>query len=1249
VFDILKQCLMSCCVSLVFALLLPVYTANAQLQITQLKEQYQKTQFVANGVVEAVIVVPSGSRYSEALNIVQARVRDLTGSVLPVLSADALPKDLLKTRNVIALGNIATSAFIERLYCEWQVILDLKYPGRGGYVVRSLHNPYGTGKNVIFLGGSDDVGVHEAAREFSARLRGSAVDLSVDRLMTIRLGAGLTPPQIGAQLADWKVLSWSDSRRKTSHGVVTGYDPATYFGWNPISVAGILYYMTGDTKYLQTFKELALPNTHLVPLQNSRDEAFSDPLDPLVKSHHYRSHLVDRVFDLIEESPGFSDSERLAITQKLFMHQMELDPAHTYVENNPDRHALWHLLNIYSGSMYFSVSYPDPVWHRRLDNVRRSFQSLIHDPTWGERDTLEWVSTSIEPVVDFFLMDGSSEFVASGTAKTLMQGLEALMSGEELDDYNKYLSLGLLSKASYLLKDPRYIWMAQHLGVDLNVFRIGQSYWSTASMTGQPPTDLAGKITRVPVVQNDLSAANASVAAQDAFQLLSYRSGLSATDDYWLLDGFEGLGRHPFQLNTLLSLRMFGGKSILSGYANDLSIWRNGMTESRVARSAALKQHFANNNFAYVHSAVPDMSGAGWDRHFVYVRDSLALVVDQVNPLAAGRFDIVTSWQLGGAVKESGEMFRSCQTDNGIAMSSVDIPLQKIASNVVQGKRSVDLHPGQTRSQATVFFETAHPATFSRLQHGGYLFGGSHTAFVASGPLDREDISCEAAFVYVDQKQIFLAHATQLRLQGDVLFHSDKPVNVHWNLVGKFLTVAAAEAACIQFLAHDKLNMSFVRSPGNTILSAIPPANLQEHIASLLKASSHDIAPFEDFSTLAPTDAGAPIWSIDLGQKLSGLVLAKDSFWTASQDGSTAILSRFDQNGRRLARQTRRGEMLSLFPLPDALRANNFSVLAGFKDDTLCAYAEDGREVWKVTAAIHPSFRIGDHYEAPWFTNPAEPDNMRGILSIAVDDFWGNGEQLIALGRPCTVEFRTLNGDLKASVPTRWGNNTALAVLHGNHGMNDAMVLAGKAYTGNPRLSGIDSGYRNVGDALFAAILPGFTDMHAWLQRGMASLQVADINDDGKDEVIYTLSGHWNELRVYDDIGNPLWTKFFGPDKVAGGSSFMSALSLIDLHERKGRAVIVGTRNGWVNAFDSSGQALWQHQVSGGVTCMATADEKGVLIVGCDDGALYLFDKIGDAVLLGRMKGSVRKIATCGDRMVVGSDQGVLSCYSIVH
>jgi len=92
-------------------------------------------------------------------------------------------------------------------------------------------------------------GVSEAARVFAARnLKGSAANLNVGWLMKMRLGKGLSLPVIGAHMEKWNVQSWSDSSRTLSDGIKTGYEPATYFGWNPISIAGALYYMTGQER-----------------------------------------------------------------------------------------------------------------------------------------------------------------------------------------------------------------------------------------------------------------------------------------------------------------------------------------------------------------------------------------------------------------------------------------------------------------------------------------------------------------------------------------------------------------------------------------------------------------------------------------------------------------------------------------------------------------------------------------------------------------------------------------------------------------------------------------------------------------------------------------------------------------------------------------------------------------------------------------------------------------------------------------
>ena len=113
------------------------------------------------------------------------------------------------------------------------------------------------------------------------------------------------------------------------------------------------------------------------------------------------------MFDLIEESPLFTDEERLFLTNKLLDHQRleiwgkHLEPwsvSDNYRAPHASRHGMWHLLCIYTGSRYFGKYYPDPRWQKRMQNVRESFEAWIEDPTWGEMDTLQWVSTSTEPV-----------------------------------------------------------------------------------------------------------------------------------------------------------------------------------------------------------------------------------------------------------------------------------------------------------------------------------------------------------------------------------------------------------------------------------------------------------------------------------------------------------------------------------------------------------------------------------------------------------------------------------------------------------------------------------------------------------------------------------------------------------------------------------------------------------------------------------------------------------------------------------
>ncbi len=1244
-------------------LLFLVFSASSALAvgpITKLKDPSLQTQLVSAKQPAAVIVAPSGDAAKLAVALIQNRVKALSGVELSVADAALRPEKLLAQTHVIALGNMSDNAFIRALYTQWYTLLDAKYPGNGGYELRSLHNPLGTGKNVIFVGGSDAAGVEKAAAALAGKLEAKE-PLAVGWLMEIRLGEEVKPPPFPTEPDGNAVYSWQDSWRGTwspraEERKGTGYEPSTFFGWNPISIAGMLYYMTGRKEYLDTFKALAMPDPKRLPKRLLIDEAFEDPADALVKSYHYRAHLLDLVWDLIEESPLFTDQERLYITNKLIEHQLHYDPRHVYSKANPDRHGAYHMLSIYTGSRYFQKYYPDPVWDKRIENVRTGFRSFIGNPTWGERDTLEWVSTSIEPVFDFFLMDGADDFVKSGTALTFMRGLEALRTGDQVDDFNRYLPINMLFKASYFLNDNRYVWMAHQLGADFDMFRIGQSYWPAPTLA-EPPIDLVGKASVVPLARSDRETSKTPVSASEAFQLLSFRSGLQASDDFLQLDGFEGLGRHPYQVNTLSRLRMFAGKSILAGYANDLNIWHNGMTDAHVARSAALKQQVTTKTDAYIHTLVPDMPGSKWQRRVIYRKDSWCMVLDRVTADRSGRFDIVSSWEAGSNVKGFEKPARRVELGNGAGILSADITFEQVSASIVQAKVSRELEADDSVSLATLFFDNARPKAITALNHGGYLISGSRPAFVHVGPYRSKEFFISAEFACIDRDLLLLEGATDMAFQGAAVFRSDRPVTILWDLKTGSAVVWARETVRIQ-LASSGQSIDKVVQPGERVISsAAPLQGLPGRIENVVTAMKTDLSTLagEEVQSSKPQLDWQPKWEIALDGKVNKIAGPDTSaegqqwFWAVSQQGLKSQLSRIGLGGRLLSSTKPEGEILSVWPARSKDQSRAFSLLVGFKDDTLRAFAETGKEIWAVKAEIHPSFMIGDRYEAPWFTDPRPPYNMTGVYSILVGDFWGIGREEIAIGRPCTVEFYDLNGHMNARVPTRWGNNTALA-LQRDSAMNwkSPVLLAGKAFTGSPHLSGINHAYSNIGDNLFGEIAPGFTNMHAWLQRGLSGLRVADIDNIGGDEVILTLSGHWNELRVYDANGKIRWMQFFGPDK-KGIIPFFTALETMDLTGDGSKEVIVGTKKGWLMVFSSAGTLLWQRPFAGGVTCLSVNDEKRLLVVGCDDGSLVLLDADGRQRSIGKMAGAVRAVVFKGSSVFAGSDKGQICHYQVSH
>ncbi|MBN1669451.1 MAG: PQQ-binding-like beta-propeller repeat protein [Kiritimatiellae bacterium] len=1229
--------------------------AGAAGGITVLKDLHIRTSLVGPDGPEAVIVAPPGARYGGAVSAIQAAVRKCTKTELPVQGAARAPELLLRERNVIAVGNMSTNPFIEHMYRQWYVLLDLKYPGPGGYVVRSCHNPYGTGRNVIWVGGSDDEGVLRAAKAFAARLK-PARPLEVGWLMEIQLGDGVMPPEIGDAVKGWRrnVFSWRDSWRKIGEQT-TGYGPSSCFGWNPISIAGVLYYMTGRQEYLDYFKAMTMPDPNRIPIPNRTDGALNDPLHPLVKNYHYMAHLVDCVYDLIEESPLFSDKERLYLTNELLDHQNHFDPKDDF--KGGGRHGMWHNLCIYTGSRYFAKSYPGPRWEKRMANVRRMFHSRLKSPGWGESDTLCWVSTSTEPYFEFFMLDGFDEFVASGTARTMMSAMEILWTGNRIEESNRYMPISLLHKAAYMLKDGRYLWLLGQLGFDFDVFRIGQSFWPPDALQPAPPTDRVGPVSYFPLAQGDWYKGGRAIPKEEGFQVLSYRAGLGPKDDFFQIDGYHGRARNPYHVNPVYLLRM-DGQTLLSGYSNQLHVRRNGMVETEVAMAAALKRTVALGATAYVKTQVPNMPFSSWDRHVLYAGGHYTCVLDRLTARESGRFEVDCGWRLQGEPDAGRREPRRVRTREGAVLCCAQ-PVR--LGEYGHASWSGDLQAGQAFALNTLVYAEGASKRSLMLEPLGEcanLVTGTHRAFVGAGPYASSGFAVEAAAAHVAPDVIFLADALRLTCAGRPVVQCDKPVSIAWDLRTGRLEAEAPDSCRLTVASGD--GQARVLPQGRHRLAGVEPAagvraELEQALRGLEQAIvSQAVAAAE--KPAAPTADWPPQWQAKLGGPIRDLAPAAHSqprrIWAiteaasagsdAKQKNGTGAVYALTGQGVVDRRAAFDNPPLALWAAADPAQAAAFDVLVGFDDDRIRALAANGKVLWEQKAEIPKSFLRGDRYTAPWFTDPKK---KHGVLSILVDDFWGKGEPEIAIGRACTVEFRHLDGKLIDRVATEWGDNETLAVVK-KRGRKDgkeqgAYVLAGKWWCGGPGVSAIWERHQLVNNGLFCMLPESATGMHGWMQRGLSHMTAADLDGDGTEEVIVVLSGHWNQVMVYDSgphWKNCRWVRYFGA--AAPRSRFMRGLVVADLTGDGAMEVALAMEDGWICAFDKDGTELWQRKLPSGARAMCGVGKPAMLAVGCSGGTVHLLDANGRTRRAAKLDSTVDVLKPLNGFVLAGTRAG---------
>ena len=622
-------------------------------KITRLKDLNLRTALCEDGRPQAVLAIPDDDAHRALAAEINTCIGKLGGVELPI-SVNRSPAELLPRTNVIALGNLADNPFIEKLYFRWFCFTDRWYPGNGGYEVRSIHNPLGTHTNVILLGGSDAAGVTEAAKRFCALLEPApAGALSVGWLFDLRLGQNLKPPLDTSRTPPLLRL------------LVEGLEMP--LGYNEASRLGLMYYYSGEPRYARAFMESA---------RRSRLFAHAD---------HYHSHHNALVWDLIEESPLFTDADRLFVTDEILEHALsgESGGGMAALAGGPesmfDRHAGFIGLSALTDIRYLARDYRRPEWEEILTAVDGYFQPRLGSYASGS-DLARGIYTYLEALVVYSLLTGNDEIVTSGALRAWADRCAAICdpmgflvpSGQYDEKSYPYFTF---RKAAYLLKDPGLLYLAEmrrRAGDSQGVYELGMEFDQGQAFAGdiepRPPQNLTG-VRVVPLDARERREFDPRMPPDKAFAKITFRSGLDEADQYLVLDGIWGgpAGKPIQDANAILQFSD-GGRTYLididpetqnrrasSVNHNVLTVTRDGQAPLP-PRLAALEAVADLPSIGYAHTRLDPYMDGSWDRHIFWRKGRYFIVADSFRASRDGVFALESQWRLLGraAISEGG-------------------------------------------------------------------------------------------------------------------------------------------------------------------------------------------------------------------------------------------------------------------------------------------------------------------------------------------------------------------------------------------------------------------------------------------------------------------------------------------------------------------------------------------------------------------------------------------------------------------
>ncbi len=633
---------------------------------------YPDTALVADGRADCAIVYPAAAPdYARAARELAAAMQARYGVAIPLLTDEALcPRHLspilpeYQRRNLILVGNVWNNRAILPLYAGFWCGVDGAYPGGGGHVVRSIANPWGTGKNVIIIGASAPAGIAGAVAAFLETLPAIAGGhAAIPHLLLVSPGGRMQPILDGlAEKAASYTVDYAQITANIHREPVDGF-----------ALAAFRYHWTGDRRWAESARKIML----------CIDEHYGD--GPYSVSH-YRFERFFRSWDIMEEAGVFTEPELHRISRRMVETAFRAPGCQLYApqQSGGGRHHTARWMSAYIAADYILRNFPDSPELRQIAGQWRGYAddtfkfavtgSRGDDDRYSSQDTAEMF-------LRWSLLSGHDGYFRSGMARQgflfflnyfnplgFACGLVDYQEGAPESMYDA--SHGLRYQCNllnYVYDDPRFAWLKNNFDVchrgktyfGPNVLGLGEArdnechFEPVDDSAAARPEYLAG-MTVLPLdarrYDKYFPLKPAALPPASVMDKIYFRSGFGRDDQYLLLQ----------------CLQSRNGANCIPQYVDRGQIWlfhntdekgtfyRNGIFVSDGVNRPATNAVFACRadnlarfaDLSVSRTTLPDYMGVDWTRTIAWVPGGWFLIMDHVIPLASNNYVVTCSWRL---------------------------------------------------------------------------------------------------------------------------------------------------------------------------------------------------------------------------------------------------------------------------------------------------------------------------------------------------------------------------------------------------------------------------------------------------------------------------------------------------------------------------------------------------------------------------------------------------------------------------